>query len=219
LTGTQVLALIRAEIKDSGSTKISDANALLAINKGIRAVNEELILWDASELFGVAVIMPITAADDTLLLPSDFKSQQFIVLERQESSEWKRVGEISPCDDRFLELYKNETGQPAAYKIKGVNLYIRPIPDAVYPYRFILYYYPKLDELMALTESIPLSGVIDDVIVEYLRFWSMLSLEKASNVDSALQGIVKARIYNIVSMRKPTFVEGGSLIETSNWEL
>lgn len=220
MTGQQILNIVRAEIRDSGSTKLTDVNALIAINKGLRAVNEELILWEADETIGTNTNLTITASVDYVDLPVNFKVQKFLFLERYQGSSWVQVGTLVPMTEYQMEYWKNATAaQPGDYRIKGTKVYLRPIPDANYPYRIVLYYYQKLTELTALSETVPLNGDVDDVLVEYLKFWSMLTLEKATGIDSSLQALVKIRVFNIISLKKPYFIEGGSLLQTANWDI
>ena len=226
-TAQTVVDRARIALLDTSSrTKLSDADALEALNKYLDSLQEELVLWEAREIIGshhseTNTDLTLVSGQETYDLPSDFLApmEPFIYLNQ---------APLSPISDYYIERWRDETGQPLYWCLRNIDgnkkLILLPIPDddAVSNYSPAkLYYFKKIGSLTDLTEDMPFNGIFDRDAEEYLILFAKLRIAKATNIDFSLKMWVTARVFEMLSLQRPDMdiTSGSELIDFCNYEI
>ena len=226
-TAQTVVDRARVALLDTSSkTKLSDVDALEAINKYLDSLQEELVLWEAREIIGshhseTNSDLALVSGQEVYDLPSDFLApmEPFVYLNQ---------APLYPISDYYIERWRNETGQPLYWCLRNVDgnkkLILLPVPDddAVTNYSPIkLYYFKKIDSLTDLSQDMPFGGVFDRDAEEYLILFAKLRIAKATSIDFSLRMWVSARVFEMLSLQRPDMdiTSSSRLIDLCNYEI
>lgn len=142
MTIDEIAALVQRNCDRSGAPTAEDTDAFRWVNQAIREVICRRHNWPTMRTISSTV--PTVADDESYAFPTaNTKDVDMVLLKGAGASDdYVPLEEISNplAHANFGEL--TDTAQPTAWFRFGSNVYLRPIPDAVYTLKYITWEYP-----------------------------------------------------------------------------
>ncbi len=198
-----VITELRTDINDDDSSRFTDTKILNIIKKAIRRANR--IVQRNGIQFGKKKASLTTVANQAYLTLStsitDFdvalglwRSDTYTKIPLRTEDEWEAIISTYPCYHAMID-YENDKILFKATPTSALTLYF--------------YYYPTVDPSAYTTaSSMPWSGRLDDLIMEYTSLRLKNIDEMDASFDQKLLQDMETQILQAYAPNAPTIVEG-----------
>lgn len=178
----EIRTLVREHINETGAAGFwSDATLNTHINTANKKLNATIAALD-EDFFTVSATFSTAAATKSYFLPSDFRFMRR--LERYNASDPNDIVKLDeirfPRTEMGGEWPFGANGEPRRYVLRGNQVDLYPIPDAVYTLRI---YYDQRQEVFSSDSDTPTSPAdFHEMIAMYA---AILAKMKNPNEDSS----------------------------------
>jgi hypothetical protein len=199
---SSLITEIRTDISDDASTRFTDTQILNVIKKAIRRANR--IMQRNAIQFGKKKATLTTLAQDYLTLSSSITDFDVLIgLWRTDNNEkvtfatedeWETIVSANACQYAMLD-YQND------------KLLFKGTPTAGITLTF--HYFPTVDPAAYTTAtSMPWSGRLDDIVMEYTAIRLKNIDEMQASFDQSLLTDMEAQIINSYAPNAPSMTDG-----------